>query len=101
MTKPKLTKEKNAAGDLIYKLNYNNIGYLEFQIEDNIIFLIYVEVDPEYRNEGIATYLLEYFFKLISKKEYILDISQYLDDGEKYLKNIIQNLINKYNIQSI
>ena len=96
-----IKKYNNINGDLIYRLDYEGMGYLDFQIEDGVAFLIYVEVEEEYQNKGIATKLLERFFQIISKKDYSFDMSGYLEAGDKYLKAKLDDLVKKYNIDQI
>ena len=91
-------KKTNGADGQINRLYYDNDekGYLDFDQDDDTYFLIIVEVKPEYKNLGIATMLLTKFFEIVSENNGALDMSGFLEDGEKYLKSITEKLKNKY-----
>lgn len=101
MNKPTLKTKQNFAGEQVQVLDYAGIGTLEFQLEDGVAFLVDVQVDPEYRNHGIASHLLEYFFKILAKKKYLLNTSEYLEDGDKYLRHKVEDLTAKYGIETL
>jgi predicted GNAT family acetyltransferase len=71
-------------------------GYLEYDQEDNDYFLVMVEVKEEFKNQGIATKLLKYFLNKVNEEKGVLDISGYLPEGEKYLKNKIELMKKDY-----
>lgn len=62
-------------------------GYITFNQTDEYLTFNMIEVDPYYRNCGIATTMLTYLFKLVKNKTII--INGYEPDGEKYIKKII------------
>ena len=83
-------------GEAVTRLYIEDKGHLDFQEEEGIAFLIIVEVEPEYRNQGIATELLKAFLEYVNSEELAVDISGFLEDGEKYLQPLIKKLKPSY-----
>lgn len=93
----KTEKRKSMGGDNEYRITYNgDQGYLDYGEENGAYWLEMVEVNPEHRKKGIATKLLDHFFSIVNGEQGYLDMTEFLEDGEKYLKNIIESLKAKY-----
>lgn len=65
------------------------VGYITFNQTSDLLTFNMIEVDPYYRNCGIAKQLLEYLFDMVENKTIV--INGYEPDGEKYIKKIINN----------
>lgn len=90
-------KQKSGLSGTIIQLLYNDgQGYLDYQEENNQFYLIMIEVKPDFRNKGIATKLLDKFFWIVNKSKGYVDISSYMEDGEKYLKPLMNRFKKKY-----
>ena len=93
----KVTTYTDMGGGLVHRVYIDDTySYLDYSEDDGAFFLIKVEVEESRRHQGIATKLLEMFFKIVNNKNGVLDISTYLPDGEKYLRHVIERLKPKY-----
>jgi predicted GNAT family acetyltransferase len=45
------------------------VGYINYEIEDNIIRLTYIFVNPKYRGQGLTTKLMDYATDIIRDKK--------------------------------
>lgn len=82
----RLFEEFETMGDGLFRIKHDH-GFLDYEYdeESGTYFLIMVQVDPSYRNKGIATQLLDEFFKMVNDDKGLLDWSELLPDGKKYL----------------
>lgn len=64
--------------------------------QENMIWIKFCSVDPDFRNKGIATSLMQRATKWALKNEKLLKPSSYTDDGEKYLSRIVDRLKDEY-----
>lgn len=80
----------------ISRLNYEGKGFLDYQEEEGMFLLIKVETNPNFRNQGIASKLLDDFFSLVDSNDGIISLTTFLEDGEKYLTKVIEKLKIKY-----
>jgi len=90
------TTMKHRGGGDLHRLHYQDKGYLDYQEEDGLYFLIKVTVLPEHRRQGIATKLLRKFLDMVRENEGAVDISGYTEMGEKYLKHVVTRLKDEY-----
>lgn len=44
-------------------------GYLNYEIEDNVIKLTYIFVNPKYRGQGLVTKLMDYAIPIIREQK--------------------------------
>jgi len=80
----------------VIKVIKNDKGYLQYDVEDGVFFLVIVETYPEYRNQGVATDLLNQFLQIVDDAKGYLDMSGFLPLGEQYLRSTINKLKSKY-----
>lgn len=85
----------SVSGEIIHRISVPG-GHLDFSEDDGVYLLDMVEVEPSARNKGIATVLLEDFFSLVAQANGSMMLTTFLEDGEKYLKNVIEQLKKKY-----
>jgi ribosomal protein S18 acetylase RimI-like enzyme len=91
----KETKMNGHSGAFI-RIDFEGKGYLDFQEEDGLFYLIMVEVKPEFRAQGIATKLLDYFLHKVNNAKGLLDLTAFTDQGEMYLKHKIEQMLSRY-----
>lgn len=91
---PSNDKNKDATE---YKIKHKSGAYLNFgETNEGAIFFEYVEVPEEYKNQDIATQLITRLFDYADKKKAYLDMTGFLDEGKKYLTNVIAQLQKQY-----
>lgn len=66
--------------------------------KENIFINQYVCVDPEYRQQGFATYLLEQQIIYVKKNDGVFINSRYSPEGKKYIKKYIDLYGQYYNV---
>lgn len=80
------------------------VGMIQLQKsphEENVLWLNFISVDPEYKNKGIGKQLSQNMCKFLSDKPWSLERSRPSDDGVKYIKSIIDDFLEKYKIKEI
>lgn len=71
-------------------------GFLDYSLDDGIYLLLMVEVEEHARNRGIATMLLEKFFEMVDKRGGTMMLTEFLEDGERYLKGVVERLKSRF-----
>lgn len=80
------------------------VGMVELQKsphDANVIWLDFLSVDPEYKKRGIGKRLAYEMCNFLKDKPWSLERSRPSDEGIKYIKSIIDDLVEKYNIPVI
>lgn len=72
------------------------LGIQKSPYEKNTMWLKYVSVDEQYRNQGIAKSLLEKLYQKATKEGFTIKRSTPTEMGKKYLTNIHKKLQDKY-----
>ena len=81
---------RNIEGNYFIKYSKNNIGWLEYELFTDYIFLKQLHILPEYQNKGIGTKIINEIIKYgkNNKKDIYLEVLQYNDKAlEFYYKN--------------
>jgi GNAT superfamily N-acetyltransferase len=91
----KRSEYTSRSGDPVVRLTLDG-GYLDYSEDDGVYWLQMVEVEPSKRNKGVATSLVKAFLDIVNTNSGYLDATEYLDDGEKYLKHVIDRLKPNY-----
>lgn len=91
-------------------LDYHNlivdkvIGMVELQkspYNDEVLWLDFISVDPEYKNRGIGKKLSTMMCEFLAEKDFKIERSRPSDEGLQYIKGVIDDLIKKYNVKEI
>lgn len=109
-----LSKENN---DLLTRLNFittsiDGNSYIILALEDckivgtyafeeydtNNIFTLYIQVDKEYQNKGIATNLIKELFYWTKYNKKGIISSKFSEAGKKYIKNKFLEFSIEYNV---
>lgn len=90
-----VVKRQSLTGDGEYRITHKG-GFLDYGVEDGAYLLELVEVPEEDRHQGVATALLDYFFKMVDAEGGLLDMTGFLEDGKKYLTDVVGRLRKKY-----
>jgi len=61
-------------------------------------WLSYVSVDPDYKNKGIATKLLDLTFKFAAEKKINVLMSGYTQEGWDYIRDKVHLFAKEYNV---
>jgi ribosomal protein S18 acetylase RimI-like enzyme len=80
------------------------IGMVELQkspYDPEVLWLDFISVDPKYKNQGIGRKLSEMMVSFLEGKPWKLERSTPSDDGIKYIKSIIDDLLEKHKIVTI
>jgi GNAT superfamily N-acetyltransferase len=75
------------------------VGVYAFENYDkNNIKTLYIQVDKNYRNKGVATQLIKNLFTWAKQNNKGIIISQFSEDGKKYIKHKLLELSEEYKI---
>lgn len=69
--------------------------------EQNIWWLTYLCIDPEYSSKGYASKLADYIFKYFKDHNYTFETSSYTEEGFVKLKPLFNKLALKYGVPFI
>lgn len=76
------------------------VGVYAFENYDkNTIITLYVQVDDNYKNQGIATELTKKLFIWAKENKKEIISSQFSEDGQKYMKHKLLELAPEYNVR--
>lgn len=95
---------KAPSNDYKNKIVDRVIGMVELQkspYDSNVIWLDFLSVAPEYKNKGIGKKLAYEMCNFLKDKPWSLERSRPSDEGLKYIKSIIDNLVEKHSIAVI
>jgi GNAT superfamily N-acetyltransferase len=67
------------------------VGLQKSPYEENVLWMLFVSVDPEFQGKGVAKNLVQMIFEYAKKNDLRLRISSYSDMGEKYLKKVFDH----------
>lgn len=64
--------------------------------DKDLLWLLYISVDEKHRNKGVASLIVHNIFTYAHDRHLGISISRYSDDGELYLKKVIDKEKNNY-----
>ncbi len=88
--------KENSLSGTVDRISFDDKGYLDYQEDNGTMYLIYIETKPEFRNQQVATTLIDKLFSLASSNGCLIDISSFLEDGQKYLPGVLDKMKMKY-----
>ncbi len=60
-----------------------------------------VGTEPDYRNQGYARQVLDYFFQMVKKSNGVVEVDSYTTSGSNYIKHVVDRLAQSYNIHVV
>lgn len=80
------------------------VGMVELQkspYNDDVLWLDFISVDPEYKNRGIGKKLSSMMCEFLVEQDLKIERSRPSDEGLQYIKSVIDELIIKYNVKEM
>lgn len=84
---------------IIYEVKGKVVGDLGLQVnpyEKDKYWLKHISVDPKFKNQGIATKLIDAMFKKAEKEKMGIQRSSPSEEGKKYLTDLMNRMKQKY-----
>lgn len=69
--------------------------------EENVMWIKFISIDPEYQEKGYASKLAEEIFRFAKENGISLETSSYSPEGHQKLKKIFKRLSEKYSVNFI
>ena len=78
--------DQNIGNNYLIKYEDNNIGWLEYELYKDYIYIIQLHIMPEYQNKGIGTNIINELIKYgkNKKKDIYLEVLQYNEKALNY-----------------
>ena len=83
-------RNRNIKNNYLIKYNGNNIGWLEYELFEEYIFIKQIHILPEYHGKGIGSNILNEIIKYgkKNKKDIYLEVLKYNDKALEFYKKI-------------
>jgi hypothetical protein len=69
--------------------------------QENIVWVTQISVSPDYKNQGLATVIVDYILKFCKKMKKEIHLSSWEPEGRAYLRKVFVKLNQKYGLKIV